>query len=331
MPEIDVRAACTPAADGTLPKTMPPALMCHPVSQQLQLSLLSLQDLRVGALQLELLGAGGLLAFQVQGSPAPVEALLEEAVAAVVHSGCRDLREAVPYQLLLWMQHASQLGDPRHAELIQGLVHEAWFRWQCGLHRGLASRLPPAHASIMGPEGKKRWEFLSGPMRLHSSTLTAVASDVVVDQSACIRDRAPKHLQLILATRQLRELAARSDLGSGQRFQAEWQALACLLVGTVTVYLPVEVEECRRLKTALHSCLKDDISQTQQQVGQLLPLITQAVEASHHPILMQLAEPALLPACQMLIQAASSDDGAQGKFAIYLYTCRIVPSTITYF
>ncbi len=198
-----------------------------------------MQDIKNSRLQFSALVHGGMLSALTglqHHHRNFAQPLLHSVVIAVVSSGCRHLAEGVPYRQLSWLVETGHGGSREDVvDVLQSLVHEAWYRWHQSLWKGVAAALPAAHAAALSSSAKQNWTMFSGPLQLHAAMVTVHASALgVSSESVPIFDRDAKLLQLKLAARHLR------SQGSSQQeiLMAEHAAAAAVLAATLAAYLP---------------------------------------------------------------------------------------------
>ena len=328
------------AAPGQLPTALPAELMAYPSCRQLQLPLLALQDAQLSSSQLQLFASGGLLQLLLgPGGRAPTQQLRQMVAAMAGSSGSSSVADAAVYQLLLWLLEAQQQEQPRQQQgagewqqlLQRSLVHEAWCRWQQGLWSGASAALPAAHASAVATAAQQQWSAAAaGPLRLHIAAGTVLASAVTAGPPTLIADRSARLLQLKLAARQLRAVAADSGSSSGSSSQAvaaaEWQAAAAVAAATIAAHLPsvLDAQQRQQLEAAVSWLAGQRCSgvalpaSVAQQDAELLRLAEEALGSSSHSVLRELLQPLLLPALQGLLQgsaAAATASPQQGLLA----------------
>ena len=329
------------AAPGQLPTALPAELMAYPSCRQLQLQLLALQDSQLSGSQLQLFASGGLLQLLLlSGGSAPTQQLRQMVAAIAGSSGSSSVADAAVYQLLLWLLEAQQQeqqpqqqqGAGEWQQLLQrSLVHEAWCRWQQGLWSGASAALPAAHGSAVAMAAQQQWAAAAaGPLRLHIAAGTVLASAVTAGPPTLIADRSARLLQLKLAARQLRAVAAASGSSSGASRQAvaaaEWQAAAAVAAATIAAHLPSvpDAQQRQQLEAAVSWLAGERCSgaalpaSVAQQDAELLRLAEEALGSSSHSVLRELLQPLLLPALQGLLHgstAAATVSPQQGLLA----------------
>ena len=170
----------------------------------------------------------------------------------------------------------------------------------------------------------------AGPLRLHIAAGTVLASAVTAGPPTLIADRSARLLQLKLAARQLRAVAAASGSSSGASRQAvaaaEWQAAAAVAAATIAAHLPSvpDAQQRQQLEAAVSWLAGERCSgaalpaSVAQQDAELLRLAEEALGSSSHSVLRELLQPLLLPALQGLLHgstAAATVSPQQGLLA----------------
>jgi hypothetical protein len=234
---------------------------------------------------------------------------LESIAQMVAASGCRDISEGAPYNVLLWLLDASEDGVSStlrdsskewKRSLQQALAHEAWFKWHQALWSGAVSIEPEFtyKSPLQAPEW---WKSISGPMLLHMSSLTAHALAVTASPKVPISDRGLKLLQLQLAGRHLRRLARDEADGMNDIVDAEVRSAIIIAAATLEAHLqdlPADV-----LVAAAIERLGQDphpVALLRDAPG-ILEVLNKAVLESSHRILRKIWPLALYPALQLLL------------------------------
>jgi hypothetical protein len=300
-----------------LPRLLPAGLMVFEPARALQMELLAVEDHAASAALLELLAgpAAAVLPLLREGyaGPRPAAAQLQAAVQAVVCSGCRSVAEAAPYQLLQWLADAGEGGGGRWGQLLpQSLAHEAWFRWHQGLWAGASSVAPAgSRRGGLGPAAAQRWASMQGPMRLHTSTLSAHASALATASDSPISSHDAKVVQLKMAARQLKSRAAGGQGGYPAVARAEWRAALLVATSTLAAYaadLPAEAPAA--LAAAAEARSPGELLPS---AGAWLAAVAGALEGCAHPLLRALAQPVVLPALEALLAQEATEASPAGE------------------
>ena len=303
--------------------TLPPLAMAHASGRDMQRQLLAWID--VGCSKQELFAQAGnshpvlTLLNQDLGKPGDFDTVLLSKIAgAIATSGCRDISEGMPYNVLLWLLEAQEnstalrdTSDEWRQSLQQALAHEAWFKWHCGLWDCVASAVPDF--DIRSPlKAKEWWQVMNGPMRLHLSTITAHALAVTASARVPIFDRQLKLLQLQLGGRHLRQLTSATGLSHGDTVAAELCAALIVAAVTIEAHLP-ELPADPRISGALRS-LRGGYQQETLDAGSILEILNEALSNTSHCILKEVWHSALRPSVQILLshRAIAARD-ARGK------------------
>lgn len=296
---------------------LPPASMAHASGREMQRQLLAWIDLSCSKQQLMAQASlqGPILSLLLRSealrSTSSVLDIsqLKNISQAVAASGCRDISEGAPYNVLLWLSDASEkdnfatLRDSTKEwkqSLQQALAHEAWFRWHQGLWGGAVSIQPEFtyKSRLQAPEW---WKSVSGPMRLHMSSLTAHALAVTASPKVPISDRGLKLLQLQLAGRHLRRLA--SDAAGLKDTIGDAEVRSAIIIAAATLEAHIQdlpndvfvVAAVERLGKDPHPiALHRDASS-------ILDVLNQAVLKSSHRTLREVWPLTLYPALQLLL------------------------------
>jgi len=262
---------------------------------------------------------------------------LRQARDGVLASGCRNVAEAVPYQLLHWLGEEAyshlRSQDDKHADLLQqSLAHEAWFRWQQGLWDGPASLAPAPldnlAAEVMPP--LRFWDVLGGAMQLHIPLVAAHASAIVSGKGAPLCSHAVKLVQLKLASRHLVRTSGGNQAGYDARVVAEWRAALLVAVSTLAAYLSDMQAGKTQLQEALgHLSAAHTPADVAQAPVDVLQTITGALGTCAHPGLAQLVQPVLLPATRILLCPSSAASDPTGERAGDAFsTCALLLSCV---
>ena len=297
--------------------TMPPTAMVHSTGREMHRHLVAWLDLHCSKQQL-MTQSHVLSLLQNNSSVAVLNTAQLNAVAqSVAASGCRDVSEGVPYCVLLWLVDAERNGGGGsdalrdnslewRQRLQQALAHEAWFKWHQALWNGAASA-PPAF-SIKSPlQAGEWWRNVCGPMRLHMSTLTAHALALTGSPRVSISDRGLKVLQLQLAGRHLRNVAA-AAASTGLQHHANIsaaEARTALLVFVATIEshsAELPVEQAAGVAVVLQRLAEvSSPAALHSEAAHSMHVLNTAVEQSSHRILRQVWPLALQPALQLFL------------------------------
>ena len=297
---------------------LPPAAMAHTSGREMQRQLLAWIDLSCSKQQLmahaSLQGSILSLLLRSETSRSSSSVLdisqLKSISQAVAASGCRDISEGVPYNVLLWLLDASEKEEDFAAlkdstkewkqSLQQALAHEAWFRWHQALWGGAVSNQPEFTytSPLQAPEW---WKSVSGPMRLHMSSLTAHALAVTASPKVPISDRGLKLLQLQLAGRHLRRLT--SDAAGDKDTIADTEARSAIIIAAATLEAHVQDLPVDVLVVAAIERLGQDPHPIalHRDASSILEVLNKAVSESSHRTLREVWPLTFYPALRLLL------------------------------
>ncbi len=295
-------------------RVLPPAAMAHESGREMQRQLLAWIDLNCSKQQLmgqtSVHGSTLSLLLRSDTTSSILDASQLESIAhAVAASGCRDISEGAPYNVLLWLVDASEkegfaaLRDSskewKHS-LQQALAHEAWFKWHQALWSGAVSIEPDFtyKSPLQAPEW---WKRVSGPMLLHMSSLTAHALAITASPKVPISDRGLKLLQLQLAGRHLRGVAR--DVAGGNDNIADAEVRSAIIITAATLEAHLQDLPADVLVAAAIERLGQDphpVALLRDASG-ILEVLNKAVLESSHRILREVWPLALFPALQLLL------------------------------
>ncbi|KAG7670517.1 hypothetical protein KSW81_003079 [Nannochloris sp. 'desiccata'] len=296
---------------------LPPAAMAHMSGREMQRQLLAWIDLSCSKQQLMAQASlqGSILSLLLRSETSRSSSSLsdisqlENIAQAVAASGCRDISEGAPYNVLLWLLDASEnegvatlrvTTKEWKRDLQQALAHEAWFQWHQALWGGAVSIQPEFtyKSPLQAPEW---WKSVSGPMHLHISSLTAHALAITASPTVPISDRGLKLLQLQLAGRHLRRLV--SDAAGGKDTVADAEVRSAIIIAAATLEAHIQDLPADVLVAAAIERLGQDPHPIalHRDASSILDVLNKAVLESSHRSLREVWPLALYPALQLLL------------------------------
>lgn len=315
---------------------LPPAAMAHMSGREMQRQLLAWIDLSCSKQQLMAQASlqGSILSLLLRSETSRSSSSLsdisqlENIAQAVAASGCRDISEGAPYNVLLWLLDASEnegvatlrvTTEEWKRDLQQALAHEAWFQWHQALWGGAVSIQPEFtyKSPLQAPEW---WKSVSGPMHLHISSLTAHALAITASPTVPISDRGLKLLQLQLAGRHLRRLV--SDAAGGKDTVADAEVRSAILIAAATLEAHIQDLPADVLVAAAIERLGQDPHPIalHRDASSILDVLNKAVLESSHRSLREVWPLALYPALQLLLTHPSIlARGTSGKNLCYAF------------